>query len=97
MGMIPAITSATYTTYKVTAAAVGLRRTKEDPYLRGLSALRFVDALVSVLVLQNTLLLAVDGGITGDMLLCMVSSAALFAVICVVTALWFAGEWKRTT
>lgn len=98
MGLIPAITSATYTTYKVTAAAVGLRRTQKDPFLLGLSALRFVDALVSVLVLQNTLLLAVDGGITGDMrLLCMVSSAALFAVICVVTALWLAGEWKRHT
>lgn len=97
MGMIPAITSATYTTYKVTAAAVGLKRTPKDPFLRGLSALRFTDALVSVLVLQNTLLLAVDGGITGDMrLLCMVSSAALFAVICVVTALWLAGEWKRS-
>lgn len=95
MGMIPAITSATYTTYKVTAAAVGLKRTPKDPFLRGLSALRFADALVSVLVLQNTLLLAVDGGITEDMLLlCLVSSAALFAVICVVTALWFAGAWK---
>lgn len=92
MGMIPAITSATYTTYKVTAAAVGLKRTPKDPFLRGLSALRFADALVSVLVLQNTLLLAVDGGITEDMLLlCLVSSAALFAVICVVTAVM---GWK---
>lgn len=98
MGLIPAITSATYTTYKVTAAAVGLKRTKKDPFLRGLSALRFVDALVSVLVLQNTLLLAVDGGITGDMVvLCLVSSVALFAVICVTPVFWLAGEWKRKT
>lgn len=98
MGMIPAIASATYTTYKVTAAAVGLRRTKKDPFLRGLSALRFVDALVSVLVLQNTLLLAVDGRITEDMLLlCLISSVALFVVICVTLVFWLAGEWKRNT
>lgn len=96
MGMIPAITSATYTTYKVTAAAVGLKRTQKDPFLRGLSALRFVDALVSVLVLQNTLLLAVDGGISEDMLvLCLVSSAALFAVICATSVFWLVGAWKK--
>lgn len=96
MGLIPAIASATYTTYKVTVAVIGLRRTKKDPFLRGLSALRFVDALVSVLVLQNTLLIAVDGGITEDMLLLsLVSSAALFLVICVTPVFWLVGEWKR--
>lgn len=89
MGMIPAIASATYTTYKISAAAVKLKRPAPSVFLRQLDLLGFVDALVSILVLQNTLITAVDGEISGEMfLLSAVTSGGLFLVILVLSVLW---------
>lgn len=96
MGLIPAIASATYTTYKVAAAAVKLRRPGGSVFLRGLDLLRFVDALVSVLVLQNTLLTAVDGAVTAEMLpLVAVTSAAILLAVFALSVLWLAGTVRR--
>lgn len=89
MGMIPAIASATYTTYKISAAAVKLKRPAPSVFLRQLDLLGFVDALVSILVLQNTLITAVEGGVHGEMfLLSAVTSGGLFLVILVLSVLW---------
>lgn len=89
MGMIPAIATATYATYKIVASAVKLKRPAATVFLRGLALLRFVDALVSILVLQNTLLCAVDGGVTREMLpLAAVSSGAILLVIFALSLLW---------
>lgn len=82
MGMIPAITSATYTTYKITAAVLGLRERVEGVFAREGKGLRLVDALVSVLVLQNTLITVVDGEVRGEMrLLSAASSVGIFLLI----------------
>lgn len=96
MGMIPAITSATYATYKLTAAALGLREKGENVFTRELGVLRLVDALVSVLVLQNTLITVVDGEVRGEMvLLSAVGSGGIFLLIFGDTLLWFWRERKN--
>lgn len=91
-GLTPAIASAAYTTCKITAAAVKLRRAKGTALDRELSVIRLVDALVSVLVLQNTLIIAVEGGIPQRLFrLTAASSAGLLLLIFAVSAAWFAG------
>lgn len=83
-GLIPAIVVATYTTYKVTIAIINFRKVKKTnniifKYLRELS---IVDALVSILTLQHTLIM-VNGGMTHDMLIlsCISSFVILLFVI----------------
>lgn len=89
LGMIPAITTATYTTYKIASACVKLKRAGASPFVRQLERLRFVDALVSILVLQNTLITAVEGQITNKMfLLCAISSAVIFLAILALCLRW---------
>lgn len=99
MGMIPAITTATYTTYKIAAACVKLKRATASPYARQLARLRFVDALVSILVLQNTLITAVEGTVTDRMLLLTaITTAAILLVILALSILWLvwdAGKRRR--
>lgn len=90
-GLIPAIASAAYTTYKISAAAVRLRRARGTILERELSMLRLVDALASVLVLQNTLIIAVEGGISREMFrLAAISSGVILLLIFALSALWFA-------
>lgn len=88
-GMIPAIATAAYTTYKITAAAVRLKRKAPSVFLRQLNLLGFVDALVSILVLQNTLITVVDGGIREEMfLLSAITSGVIYLLILVLSLLW---------
>ena len=58
---------AAYTTYKVVLAAIGLKRSKRTESLaeKALRTIAFTDALVSVLTLQNTLIVVMDGGMGG--------------------------------
>lgn len=89
MGLIPAITSATYTTYKI-AAAVGLGEKRGNVFARELGVLRFADALVSVLVLQNTLITVMEGEASGEMFrLSAVTSGGIFFLIFGVSLFWF--------
>lgn len=93
MGMIPAIASATYTTYKTVVAGLGLRKKRKNIFARELGLLRFADALVSVLVLQNTLITVVDGKVRGEMfLLSAVTSAGIFLLVFGLSLLWFGKE-----
>lgn len=89
-GLTPAIASAAYTTYKISTAAVKWKRTNGTILDRELSMLRLVDALASILVLQNTLIIAVDGGISPGMFqLVVISSAGIFLLIFAVSVAWF--------
>lgn len=101
MDMIPAIASAAYTTYKISAAAVKLRRREGDLFARELRLIRFVDAMVSILVLQNTLIRAVDGSVSQEMFyLTAISSAGLLLAIFAALLVWTVGEGRnlrRTT
>lgn len=84
MGLIPAIAMAAYTTYKVVIASVNIKRMKRSSNIlvRELRTINFIDALVSVLTLQNTLIIVNRTEETGDMfVLTAVSSAAIYLVI----------------
>ena len=62
--LIPAIAMAAYTTYKVTMASVNLkrRRASSDSLVWLLRTISFIDALVSILTLQNTLIMVNSAG-----------------------------------
>ncbi len=57
--LIPAIAMAAYTTYKITMASVNLRRRRasSNVLVKLLRTIGFIDALVSILTLQNTLIM----------------------------------------
>ncbi len=84
LDLIPAIAIAAYTTYKVTMAAVNLRKRKvsSDRFVWLLRMINFIDALVSILTLQNTLVMVnSDGGDQGMLPLTAVTSAVIWFVI----------------
>ena len=62
--LIPAITMAVYTTYKIIMASIHLRKrkTSSDNLVRLLRTISFIDALVSILTLQNTLIMVQSNG-----------------------------------
>lgn len=83
MGIIPAIAIATYTTYKITIALIHFKKKAEDnAIVRFIKELSVVEALVSILMLQHTLIM-VNGGMNSDMLIISVisSSVILFVVM----------------
>ena len=57
--IIPAIAMAAYTTYNISMAFINLRRSRNssDSLVRLLRMIGFIDALVSILSLQNTLIM----------------------------------------
>ncbi len=82
LSLIPAIAMAAYTTYKVTMAAVNLRKRKASSsgLVRILRTIGFIDALVSILTLQNTLIMVNSNGEdTGLLPLTAATSAAVWA------------------
>ncbi len=62
--LIPAITTAVYTFYKVALASINLKKSRNasNSLLRLLRTISFIDALVSVLTLQNTLIMISSKG-----------------------------------
>ena len=84
MTLIPAIAMAAYTTYKIIMASVNLKRGKEssDRLARLLRTISFIDALVSVLSLQNTLIMVNLKGDGSEMLtLSAITSAAIMLTV----------------
>ncbi len=80
MSLIPAIAMAAYTTYKVTMASVHLKRRKRssNSLIRLLRTINFIDALVSILSLQNTLIMVNVKDESSEMLtLSAITSAAI--------------------
>ena len=82
MGMIPAIAMAAYTTWKITFSSVHIRRPSRDILVAELRTVHFIDALVSVLTLQNTLIMV--SGTKSDQEHMLPVSAASSAVIYIV-------------
>ena len=93
--LIPAIAMAAYTTYKVTMASVNLkrRRASSDSLVWLLRTISFIDALVSILTLQNTLIMVNS---TGEDILSMLPLTAItsFCVWATVLLLSFSAIWK---
>ncbi len=88
MGLIPAIAMAAYTTYKITMASIHIQKQKRSNniLIAELRTINFIDALVSILTLQNTLIMVKQETNVNDMLvLSAISSAVIYAVIIFVT------------
>ena len=89
MTLIPAIALAAYTTYKVIMASVNLKRRKRsaDGLVRLLRTISFIDALVSILTLQNTLI-TVNAGDGSEMLVlsAITGAAILLSVLALSVA-----------
>lgn len=86
--IIVAISMAAFTTYKIIMSSRGFIKTRKNYNLgvRILKNLNFIEALVSVLSLQYTLIMTVDGSVQGDMfVLCAVTSFAIWAFVVVVS------------
>ncbi len=89
MTLIPAISIATYTTYKITMASVNLKRSKRtaDSLVRFLRMVSFIDALVSILTLQNTLIMVkTQGDSLNTLPLTAATSAAIMFVALLLSA-----------
>lgn len=81
---IPAITTAAYTTYKIILSVRNVVKARKERHLslKILRTINFVDALVSVLTLQYTLIMTFGGGEDRNMfVLCAVTSFIVWAVI----------------
>jgi len=82
--LIPAIAMAAYTTYKVTMASINLKRRRKtnNNLVKLLRGINFIDALVSIITLQNTLIMVGSGGRNYKMLpIAAVSSGIIVVVI----------------
>lgn len=90
MGLIPAITMAAYTTWKITFSSVHIRRQHRRPsrniLVAELRTVHFIDALVSVLTLQNTLIM-VNGTKSDQESMLPVSAASSAAIYIVIVFL----------
>ena len=88
MGLIPSIAMATYTTFKIVTAIMNIKKARKSDNIlvREIRTINFIDACVSVLTLQNTLIIVNQGENSGDMfLLSAISSAAIFLIIITVS------------
>ncbi|MBQ3864655.1 MAG: hypothetical protein II781_02325 [Clostridia bacterium] len=85
--IVPAIAMAAYTTYKMVMASLHLKKQKEssDNLVHLLRTIHFMDALVSILTLQNTLIMVQSGGKDMKLLpLTAATGAAVWTVILVL-------------
>lgn len=82
-GLIEAIIIATYTTVKITLAirhVLKAKNTKDSLIIR-LRAISLMDALFSILILQNTLIMAVDGKVEGPMIYVSIVSSSIISLM----------------
>ncbi|MCR4749534.1 MAG: hypothetical protein K5877_07100 [Lachnospiraceae bacterium] len=90
MSLIPAIAVAAYTTYRITMAAINLKKRKKTTNIlfKLYRAVDFIDALVSVLILQNTLVMVVSKSQEPQMLPLMAgTSAAIWIGILLISVI----------
>ncbi len=83
VGMIPAIAIAAYTTYKVIMACVSYNKTKKlnNITLHGLKILNLKEAIVSILTLQNILIMTFSEGVSMIQLTSYTSFGMLLSLI----------------
>ena len=84
LSLIPAIAMAAFTTYKIIMASVNLSKKKKssDSFVRLLRTICFIEALVSILTLQNTLIMVNLKDESTEMLtLSAVTSAAIMLTV----------------
>ena len=91
MGLIPAISMAVYTTWKITMSSIHIRRQRRrsggNLLVAELRTVNFIDALVAILTLQNTLIMVKRTTADENAMLPLsaVSSGLIYAVIVAIT------------
>ena len=91
IGLIPAIAMAAYTTWKITMASIHMarqrRRAGGNILVAELRTVNFIDALVAILTLQNTLIMVNRTATDANAMLPVsaASSAVIYAVIVSIT------------
>ncbi len=91
VGLIPAIAMAVYTTYKITMASIHIKKQKSSRcgniLIAELRTINFIDALVSILTLQNTLIMVnqAESSVKDMLILSAISSGAIYIVILFTT------------
>ena len=99
IGKIPAIAMAAYTTCKITMAIIHMRKRQvRHVLIRELRTINLIDALVSILTLQNTLIMvnASPGEENSMLTLSAISSAAIYLLIIGITVrLFLKGKTSR--
>ena len=99
--LVAAIAMAVYTTYKITVASVNVRKKTRnqsgDILIAELRTINFIDALVSVLTLQNTLIMVKSSpGEARDMLtLSAVTSGAVYVAIVLISVIMLIQGLKK--
>lgn len=88
MRLTPAIAMAAYTTWKIVMASIHVGRQKRCPssniLVSELRTINFIDALVSILTLQNTLIVVNQtGGNSNDMFQVSAGSSAIIYIVIV--------------
>lgn len=92
LGMIPAITMATYTTYRIVMAIIHYSKSRkiDNALVKELRTANLIDTLVAVLTLQNTMIIASAGEITVKMrTLSILSSTVIWLIIVLLSILSF--------
>ena len=92
MTLIPAIAMAAYAFYKITLASINMVKQKRsrNRLVRLLRSINFIDALMSIVTLQNTLIMAVSDGNTDRLLpLTAAAGGVIWLVIVVVSVQCF--------
>lgn len=99
LGMIIAIAIASYATYKISSAIYNYckNRQNNDKCARIHTSINLIDALVSILLLQNTLIVANAEQYTQSMhLLTMITSGVIYLVIVILSILNLIHTLKKT-
>lgn len=102
MGLIPAIAMAAYTTWKITMASIHIgrqrRRLGGNILVAELRTVNFIDALVAMLTLQNTLIMVkrTTAEETAMLPVSAASSAVIYAVIVAITIRMLRKGLKQT-
>lgn len=80
-GIIPAITMAAYSVYKIVVAIINYIKSKksQNPTIILLREINIIDAIVSILMLQHTLIM-VNGGMDESMRILSIITSILFIV-----------------
>lgn len=93
-GLVPAIIMAAYSVYKIVVAIINYKRSKksQNPTVILLRDINFIEAIVSILTLQHTLIM-VNGGMNESMrTLSLITSIAFIGLIIVFSILSF---WRN--
>ena len=104
IGLIPAIAMAAYTTWKITMASIHVARQRRRPsgniLVAELRTVNFIDALVAILTLQNTLIMVNQNTADENVMLPLsaASSAVIYAAIVCITVrmLWKGLQEKKS-